>query len=286
MSKRQRGSVWLFFILTFAFTWAVFLLASATSRVNLLPPFPESPTILIAYVATYSPTIVAFLLTFIYEGKRGVKQLISRAFGRKALIERKIWYLPTLFMWPAVSGLALLLTVPFGGGLPETSLFFRPLLIPLFFVVSLLSGPMAEEFGWRGYALDRLQARWSALFSSLILGIIWGGWHLPSYLVSGTSQFQHFQEYGVIELIFFFIAIIGTSILFTWVYNNTNESLLIMILFHTFANFSLFLFPQQLLVDTLPTARLVYIILVWIMAILVLNTWGSHTLVRQKAPKQ
>lgn len=286
MSKRKRGSVWLFFMLTFAFTWAVFLLASAASRVNLLPPFPESPTILIAYVATYSPTIVAFLLTFAYEGKSGVKQLISRAFGRRALIERKTWYLPTFLVWPAISGLALLLTVPFGGGLPETSLFFQPLLIPLFFLVSLLSGPVSEEFGWRGYALDRLQARWNALSSSLILGIIWGGWHLPSFLVSGTSQFQHLQKYGVIELVFFFMAIIGTSILFTWVYNNTNGSLLIMILFHTFTNFSIALFPQQLLVGTLPIARLVYVILVWIMAILVLNTWGTHKLVRQKAPKQ
>ncbi|MCK4313189.1 CPBP family intramembrane metalloprotease [Candidatus Bathyarchaeota archaeon] len=267
-------------MLTFAFTWAVFLSASAASRVNLLPPFPESPTILIAYVATYSPTIVACLLTFAYEGKNGVKQLISRTFGRRALVERKIWYLPTLLVWPAISGITLLLTVPFGGGLPAPSLFFRPLLIPLFFLVALLSGPMAEEFGWRGYALDRLQARWNALFSSLILGIIWGGWHLPSYLVSGTSQFQNLQKYGMIELVFFFMSIIGTSILFTWVYNNTKGSLLIMILFHTFTNFSLALFPQQLQIGALPIARLVYVILVWIVAIVVLNIWGSHKLMR------
>jgi len=279
-TTQKRGSVWLFFMLTFAFTWAVFLLASAASRVNLLPPFPESPTILIAYVATYSPTIVAFLLTFAYAGKRGVKQLISRAFGRRALIEKKIWYLPTIFLWPAISGLALILTIPFGGSMPETSLFFQPLFIPLVFLVSLLSAPMAEEFGWRGYALDRLQARWNALFSSLILGIIWGGWHLPSYLVSGTSQFQNLQKYGMIELVFFFMAIIGTSILFTWVYNNTKGSLLIMIIFHTFTNFSLALFPQQLQIGALPIARLVYVILVWIVAIVMLNILGSHKLMR------
>ncbi len=279
-TTQKRGSVWLFFMLTFAFTWAVFLLASAASRVNLLPPFPESPTILIAYVATYSPTIVAFLLTFAYAGKRGVKQLISRAFGRRALIEKKIWYLPTIFLWPAISGLALILTIPFGGSMPETSLFFQPLFIPLVFLVSLLSAPMAEEFGWRGYALDRLQARWNALFSSLILGIIWGGWHLPSYLVSGTSQFQNLQKYGMIELVFFFMAIIATSILFTWVYNNTKGSLLIMIIFHTFTNFSLALFPQQLQIGALPIARLVYVILVWIVAIVMLNILGSHKLMR------
>jgi len=279
-TTQKRGSVWLFFMLTFAFTWAVFLLASAALRVNLLPPFPESPTILIAYVATYSPTIVAFLLTFAYAGKRGVKQLISRAFGRRALIEKKIWYLPTIFLWPAISGLALILTIPFGGSMPETSLFFQPLFIPLVFLVSLLSAPMAEEFGWRGYALDRLQARWNALFSSLILGIIWGGWHLPSYLVSGTSQFQNLQKYGMIELVFFFMAIIATSILFTWVYNNTKGSLLIMIIFHTFTNFSLALFPQQLQIGALPIARLVYVILVWIVAIVMLNILGSHKLMR------
>jgi hypothetical protein len=154
LPKQERGSVWLFFMLTFAFTWAVFLLASGALRVNLLPPFPESPTILIAYVATYSPTIVAFLLTFAYEGRSRVEQLVSRAFGRRALLERKRWYLPTLFVWPAISGIALLLTIPFGGGMPETSLFFST--IAHSFVVP---GFVIERSNGRRVWLARLRIR-------------------------------------------------------------------------------------------------------------------------------
>ena len=70
----------------------------------------------------------------------------------------------------------------------DASLFLSRLmmLLPL-----LILGPLSEELGWRGYALERLQLRWNALTSSLILGVIWSLWQLPLFYIVGTSQYLY-----------------------------------------------------------------------------------------------
>ena len=58
------------------------------------------------------------------------------------------------------------------------------------FLPLLIIGPLSEEIGWRGYALERLQTRWNALTSSLIVGLVWALWHLPLFMMVGTSQYE------------------------------------------------------------------------------------------------
>ena len=58
------------------------------------------------------------------------------------------------------------------------------------FLPLLILGPLSEEIGWRGYALERLQTRWNALTSSLIVGLVWALWHLPLFMMVGTSQYE------------------------------------------------------------------------------------------------
>ena len=58
------------------------------------------------------------------------------------------------------------------------------------FLPLLIIGPLSEEIGWRGYALERLQTRWNALTSSLIVGLVWALWHLPLFMMVGTSQHE------------------------------------------------------------------------------------------------
>ncbi|MBY9007991.1 MAG: CPBP family intramembrane metalloprotease [Candidatus Lokiarchaeota archaeon] len=57
-------------------------------------------------------------------------------------------------------------------------------------VFQFLSGPLSEETGWRGYALPKLQSRFNALISSILLGTIWACWHIPLWFVEGSSQSQ------------------------------------------------------------------------------------------------
>ena len=113
-----------------------------------------------------------------------------------------------------------------------------PLFLPLYFLYSFIFlGPIGEEFGWRGYALDQLQARWSGLTASMILGVLWGLWHLPLFWLAGTAHSDS------LPLGWFVLSAVFLSILLTYLYNRTAKSLLAVMLFHQLVNFSLFLTP-------------------------------------------
>jgi membrane protease YdiL (CAAX protease family) len=94
---------------------------------------------------------------------------------------------------------------------------------------------LGEELGWRGYALPLLLDKRSAVMASLILGVLWGLWHLPTFLVPGTPQ------YGL-PLSAFVLLTVEYSILMTWVYLHTKGSVLIATLFHGAINLSQGLF--------------------------------------------
>jgi membrane protease YdiL (CAAX protease family) len=86
-----------------------------------------------------------------------------------------------------------------------------------------------EEIGWRGYALPKLQEKYHPLVASVILGVLWGFWHLPSFFTAGSIH-------EGMSLPFFVLATVGYSILYTWVYNGTGGSLLLTCLLHAANN--------------------------------------------------
>jgi len=163
---------------------------------------------------------LAIFLTWKKEGLPGLRILGQR------IIQFKLgwrWYVFTFLI--VIAGTAGQLTinkligntfsgVPFWAQLGN----FLPLLI---------LGPLSEEIGWRGYALGRLQTRWNALTSSLIVGLVWGLWHLPLFMIAGTSM----HELGL-PFIGFLVGFMAISILYTWLYNNTKQSLWSAILLH------------------------------------------------------
>jgi membrane protease YdiL (CAAX protease family) len=90
--------------------------------------------------------------------------------------------------------------------------------------IALFIGPI-EEFGWRGVALPLLQRRFAPLWAGLILGVIWGLWHVPAFLLSGTPQSA--WAFGP-----YFIAVVAISVILTPMFNAARGSLLIAALFH------------------------------------------------------
>ena len=91
-------------------------------------------------------------------------------------------------------------------------------------VFTFFSGPFAEEGGWRGFALPRLQAKYNALVSSLILGVIWTFWHIPFYFHPDPGSRMFLPVFLVLNTVL--------TIFMTWMYNNTRGSLVIAILAH------------------------------------------------------
>ena len=110
------------------------------------------------------------------------------------------------------------------------------MILPTFLFMFFLGGSVQEEFGWRGYALPRLLKIWNPLVSSLVLGVVWGVWHLPLFYISGTSQF--YMPFGI-----FFLLTPLFSLVNTWVYLRTGRNLFSALLLHTAINTSLSLFP-------------------------------------------
>ena len=222
---------WTFLFLTFGFTWLI-LLPGILASLGLFEL--RLPMYALVAVAQFGPSLTAFLLTYRSDGKAGAIQLLKRAFNFH--IPWK-WLAAIFLMPPLLAGLALAIHVLLGGQLPQLQLLSQPAaILPSFFFIFLLQGPVPEEFGWRGYLLDRLQSRWNALIASLILGFFWWLWHLPANFMEGVAQ-------AYLPQIPYLIWILAFSVLMTWIYNNTGGNLLAALLFHTMANLSNALFP-------------------------------------------
>jgi|PlaIllAssembly_1097288.scaffolds.fasta_scaffold144441_2 membrane protease YdiL (CAAX protease family) len=152
-----------------------------------------------------------------------------------------------------------------------------------FLFVELTFGAVSEELGWRGYALDELQSRWSALASSLVLGIVWAFWHTPAFLIPGTSQHAMGGLFSWTYVCFLVSVTLG-SIIHTWAYNNTGKSTLVAgILMHFAQNAALiflggifdeFVFP--------PAYWLILLVVTAVVAGTLVLVYGPQTLRRQK----
>lgn len=215
-----------FFALTFALTWgiaALLLLFPNQMAAWFGSMSVQNP---LFRVAVFAPTIAAICITLYTEGLTGLRALLSRLvrwrFGGQ-------WYLLVMLGVPALGlGAAIL-----GGQAPAFDLRHWYRFIPV-----LLSqiyqdpGPLGEELGWRGYALPHLLRRWRPLTASLVLGVIWFIWHLPAFLIGGTPQTS-------LSLPAFFLSALALSILATWLYQQTEGSVLPSVLLHLMANFSL-----------------------------------------------
>ena len=100
-----------------------------------------------------------------------------------------------------------------------------------YFLKTLLSGPLGEELGWRGFALMELQKKYSPLKASIIIGFWWGLWHLPIWFTTGFMGID-LMKY----ILFFMISIMSTTILMATFYN-LNQNLIIPIIIHHNFNF-------------------------------------------------
>jgi len=116
-------------------------------------------------------------------------------------------------------------------------------------VISLV--PFFEELGWRGYAQDLLQEKHSALSASLILGCIWSLWHLPASFIPNT--YQAGLGIGTPEFYLHFGGIVVLSVVISWIYINTQRSILIMVVFHATINLAGELFKLSEMGETLYT---------------------------------
>jgi membrane protease YdiL (CAAX protease family) len=173
------------------------------------------------FIGVFSPTISAAFVAWMSGGTVELKRLFS-GFTRWKV--GWFWYLAALFIIWAPMVMALVYVAI---GNPPVGLrvgWTVPMLLLQIFY-QLFSGPLSEEAGWRGFALPRLESKYNALISSLILGVIWTFWHLPLFYLVGQAQMG-------IPMPLNLLLVVTITTYLTWLYNNTRGSLVITVLAH------------------------------------------------------
>lgn len=224
----------LFFLISFVWTWAFWSLfifnilqlpeGMGTSSMNLGDMGFILPIIL---VSPFGPTIAAFVMSYLGDGRDGVNMLWRR-FRNSNL--SKTWFMIIIVFYPLIFlFLRLSSVIIFKISQPTPIWINNPLIVFAPFIASILHGGFSEEFGWRGYALPRLQSRFNAMQASLILGFFEGLWHVPLVFWVGDAR------YGMSIPLLILWQMIATFYR-TWIFNNTNGSVLAAVLFHAMGN--------------------------------------------------
>ena len=219
----KRNSLVLGIVLMFLLTWPIDLASSG------LLPF-KIPFLVYLFLG-WGFVFASVIMTALTLGKEGVISLLKRYLQWRVGWK---WYLVAFLLEPLLIALGVYGNALVTGVAPDYSkimaykIFGKSatlwIFILPFFLTDFLSN--GEEIGWRGYALPRLQAKHSALTSTLILGVIWGFWHLPKYLT----------HFSVPSFAWFMVHTMAGAFLYTWLYNNTKGSLLMVTLFHASSN--------------------------------------------------
>lgn len=189
-------------------------------------------------LAGIAPTSVGLILALRDPNFSYKKDFIHRIFCFKRF--NGSWYFFIFLFVPLTGLLAVLLHYFISGELVVfTSLKYfiiNPGALLLFILFTLFFGPLAEEIGWRGYAIDQLDERYHWLINCFIIGFFWALWHVPMYFIEGTYQFQLLESSGM-TLALYNIEKFSTSIIMYWIYRNTKFSILAAVLYHFSQNF-------------------------------------------------
>jgi membrane protease YdiL (CAAX protease family) len=227
----KQHPVMAYFILAYAISWAIELPLAAAAHGWLHAPVPPA----LHYLASFGPMLSALSVTAATEGSDGIRQLLA------GLLKWRVglgWILFSTLSPIALFAVAAIVGYATSGTGPDLALLGEVDYLPYLgivgaFLLWLLTFGLGEEVGWRGYALPRLQQGHSALTATLMLGVAWALWHLPAFFYKDT-----YVAMGLVAgLPLLFLSILAASIIFTWLYNSTRGSLLMVILFHALFDF-------------------------------------------------
>ncbi|HVZ21931.1 MAG TPA: CPBP family intramembrane glutamic endopeptidase [Vicinamibacterales bacterium] len=213
----------LFFAATYATSWASWLAAMRLQQ-GAAPNHISAAATALLYLGTFAPALIALLTTAVTDGRAGVAALIARLVQARAGIR---WYVFAIGYVAATKLGAAVLYRATAGAWPAFGA--EPLVLVLFAIPFGTPSQAGEEIGWRGYALPRIASRVGFAPASVILGALWGAWHLPLFFVPGVGNFgQSFPVFAIMNM--------ALSIAIAWLYVNTGGSLLIAMLMHSAVN--------------------------------------------------
>lgn len=236
-----------FFVITFAWSWLTWLPLVLGYRG--IGPVDKDTVIaltlpLTLFVAAFGPAVGAVYTIKTEDGWAAVRCYL------KGLLDLRLgWraYLGAILLLGGCTFLAWIL--PELWGEPRLGAFMNALpTLPIYFLAMVLIGGGQEELGWRGYILDPIEDRLGPLLGNLVLGTIWGIWHLPLFFLPFTGQANT-------PLVGFLILTIGWSWIFAWIREASGRRIASGPYAHGLANTTTFLFPTLITASDAPQTR-------------------------------
>jgi len=275
----KRYPVLSFFLLAYGIAWSA-ILGVAGSKGFRADQF-QLPDIMLMFAAMLlGPSLAGLILTAVVEGKSGLQTLFSRMGYWQVGIR---WY-AVVFLFPVlIIAVLMLLTA-----------FVSPVFVPSFSMIGIVIGLVAgffEETGWTGFALPRLQMKHSPLAAGLMLGVLWGFWHLlADYFGNSASMGALWLPYFLLG---FVAAMAATRIIITWVYNNTGSILLSQLMHASSTGFLSALgisAASPMGPQGYALAFVVYAVALWVVVAIIVARYGQRlvrqTIQMQAAPSQ
>lgn len=270
------GRVRTFFLATVCWTWACWIPVVLSLRGRGATDMLEAPGwfLLLAYCGGLGPSLMALLLTSRGEGRAGVKRLLGglKLWRASPWVHLVVWLGPSLFL------LAAMLMAPAVSARLGSPVWERLRLAPLALLAAIPFGPLGEELGWRGYALPRLQGNYSALASSVMIGLVWTAWHAPFFWApAGTTISGHpITAWAITK---YLLMLVGLSIVFTWIVNSSRGSVGLAVAFHATWNSALVFLPfPERSSDAALFLEELSAVAVWILAVGLVALFGHRRL--------
>jgi uncharacterized protein len=215
----QKRPVTLFFLLTYAWTWTLWLGVAGLIPDNRAESFGE----LLIITGAFGPTVAALVTNWLAKRNLNICRVWT---GWRNLAIGLVCGLAAFFVVTLLAPSASLVNAP------VYALHWSSLLRWSTYGINystFLGGPVNEEPGWRGFALPKLQARYGPVWATLILAPLWAGWHLPLFQMQGWSSANPWQ---------FLLILVGISFLLTAAANVSKFSVVVAIVLHAFFNTS------------------------------------------------
>lgn len=214
-----------FAVLAYLISWIIWLpLYGPHIGIESLPVLPYHHA-----WGALGPFLAAFIITYLLNGFSGVKELGNRLVRWKVHIKWHLlaWLSPFFLLCIALLIVYLYRSEPVPLIEIGVSREFPEFSIVAFLLYNIFSFEYGEETGWRGFVLPRLQAKYNALWASIILTFIWAAWHIPLFFY--RPGYTSMEGAGIISWL---LSLFTGSILLTWLYNSSRGSILIVSIFH------------------------------------------------------
>ncbi len=228
----------IFFLLTFAYSWILWM-PSILAGLGVEFAFDIATyTAVVVPIGAFAPLLAAITLIARQHGWKEVWQFIRQAFDFRA---KPVYFVLALLVPIIIHAiahyLAPLLGLEVANTLLPEDLPVSPVVLAIpYFLAMLLIGGGQEEFGWRGYAQKPLQDRMGVIPASLLIGIIWGLWHLPLWVMPG-------EPHSTYPYIAFLLMTTSISVVYAWIFNASGQKLIIVMFFHAMSNTAAPLLP-------------------------------------------